>query len=188
MGWVEANIQGFDLHLETAPGLFSPNGIDAGTLAMLSRVTFQPDDKVLDLGCGYGVVGVVAAKRISGPRVHLADIDPVAVEVARRNLALNGVGEATVWLSDGLDAVTETSFTKILANPPYHVDFAVPKRFIEKGFNRLALGGSLWMVTRREAWYRQKLSAIFGGVRTHADSGYVVFEAQKRSATYANRR
>ncbi|HWF77479.1 MAG TPA: methyltransferase [Caulobacteraceae bacterium] len=177
---------GHGLQLWTEPGLFSQSSVDAGTLAMLSCVTFGADDKVLDLGCGYGVVGIVAAKTAKPENVFLVDVDPVAVSAARQNIASNGVGGATVARSDGFRDFHETGFTKILSNPPYHADFAVPKHFIEKGFNRLALGGSMFMVTRRELWYRRKLEAIFGGVRTRTIDGYFVFEAIKKASQYAN--
>lgn len=84
--------------------------------------------------------------------------------------------------------MSETGFTKIISNPPYHLDFSVPKHFIEKGFNRLALGGSLWMVTKRLEWYRNKLGAIFGGCRVHEVGGYYVFEATKVRTSYARSR
>ena len=177
---------GHALRLWTEPGLFSQKSIDAGTLAMLSCVMFQPDDKVLDLGCGYGVVGIVAAKTTRPQNVFLIDIDPIAVSAAEKNVASNGVAGASVLRSDGFRDFHETGFTKILSNPPFHADFAVPKHFIEKGFNRLVVGGAMFMVTRRELWYRKKLEAIFGGVRVRQIDGYFVFEAIKKSAQYAN--
>lgn len=177
---------GHELRLWTEPGLFSQSGVDAGTLAMLSCVTFTSDDKVLDLGCGYGVVGIVAAKIAKPQNVFLVDIDPVAVSAATKNLDANGAAGATVTLSDGFRDFRETGFTKILSNPPYHADFAVPKHFIEKGFNRLVLGGSLFMVTKRELWYRRKFEAIFGGVRVRVVGDYFVFEAVKKASQYAN--
>lgn len=177
---------GHPLRLWTEPGLFSQSSVDAGTLAMLSCVTFGPDDRVLDLGCGYGVVGIVAAKTARPENVFLVDIDPVAVGAATTNVASNGAAGASVVLSDGFRDFRESGFTKILSNPPYHADFAVPKHFIEKGFNRLVVGGSLFMVTRRELWYRRKLEAIFGGVRVRQVDGYFVFEAVKKATQYAN--
>lgn len=182
---IHASIGAVALRFETAEALFSPRGVDAGTLAMLSRVVIEQGDKVLDLGCGYGCVGVYAARLTAPRRVWLVDNDPVAVEYARRNLRLNGIEGPTVVLSDGFRDLEETGFDKILCNPPFHADFSVPKHLIEKGFNRLGLGGALWMVTRRDAWYRNKLRAIFGGVRVHAADGYFVFEARKKSLTYA---
>lgn len=177
---------GHPLRLWTEPGLFSQSSVDAGTLAMLACVTFSPDDRVLDLGCGYGVVGIVAARTARPENVFLVDIDPVAVGAATTNVASNGAAGASVVLSDGFRDFRETGFTKILSNPPYHADFAVPKHFIEKGFNRLAIGGSLFMVTKRELWYRRKLEAIFGGVRVRTIDGYFVFEAVKKASQYAN--
>lgn len=178
---------GIDITLDTSPQLFSPKKIDEGTRALLSEASFKPDDKVLDLGCGYGVVGIVAAKLVGHPdQVFLVDSDPVAVDVATRNAAQNNVQSVTVLQSDGFRDFRETGFTLILSNPPYHVDFSVPKHFIEKGFNRLAPGGRMLMVTRRTKWYRKKLEAIFGNVRDHTSGDYTVFESEKRSASYAN--
>ncbi|HTX50654.1 MAG TPA: methyltransferase [Caulobacteraceae bacterium] len=177
-----------EFRFDTAPSLFSPNAVDAGTAAMLDRAALKREDKVLDLGCGYGAVGVYAATIADPASVWLVDIDPLAVDYARRNLALNGIEGATALVSDGLRGLGETGFTAILCNPPYHADFSVPKHLIEKGFNRLAIGGRLWMVTKREAWYRNKLTGVFGATRVHRDADYHVFEAVKTSSTYANRR
>jgi 16S rRNA (guanine1207-N2)-methyltransferase len=186
MSEVHATIRGVSLSFETAPTLFSPRAIDPGTLAMLSRVTFAPGDKILDLGCGYGVVGILAAKLIGADCVHLLDSDPLAVATTLRNARANGVEGVHVVLSDGLDALDTAGFTQILCNPPYHVDFAVPKRFIHKGFNRLAIGGRFWLVAQRDDWYRNKLRSIFGGVTVHDVAPYRVFEAIKRSSRHAN--
>src|SRR6185312_2391396 len=180
------SIKGVDLRLHTNPSLFSPNAPDAGTLAMLSLVQFDPNDKVLDLGCGYGVVGICAARLLSPRQVFMTDRDPLAIATARKNCVENGLEGITVILSDGFRELPETNFTKILSNPPYHVDFSVPKHFIEKGFNRLAIGGALWMVTKRRPWYENKLKAIFGGCRVHVVGDYFVFESIKKSARYAN--
>ena len=184
---ITGSIKGIDLRLETRPELFSPRGFDPGTLAMLSLVAFDPADKVLDLGCGYGLVGIAAARLIPPAQVFMIDADPLAVETSRSNAALNGVSGVSVAVSDGFREFRETGFTKILSNPPFHADFSVPKHFIEKGFNRLVVGGVMWMVTKRLPWYRNKLTAIFGGVRVHEAGEYFVFEAEKRSSQYAGR-
>ena len=142
---LEVTIGEVTLRLQTEPSLFSPQRADAGTLAMLSLIRFEAQDKVLDLGCGYGLVGILAAHHLPAERVVMLDNDPTAVAIARRNADANGVPQVTVALSDGVRDTRETGFTKIISNPPYHVDFAVPKHFIEKGFNRLMLGGTMWM-------------------------------------------
>ena len=177
---ITANIQGIDLSLETDPSVFCPNGVDRGTLAMLSAVELLPDDTVLDLGCGCGVVGIWAAKRIGGERVVLCDIQYRSVECARANAARNGVPNLPVYLSDGYENVPDREYSLILSNPPYHADFSVPKRFIEGGYRRLRIGGRFVMVTKRLLWYRNKMKAVFGGVRVCEIDGYYVFIAEKR--------
>ena len=181
-------LMGETLTLRTLPGLFSPGRLDRGTAAMLQCVEFLPGQRVLDLGCGAGAVGILAAKKCGAENVVLSDVDPDAVAVARENAEANGVAGVTVVQSDGFRQLDEAGFDLILSNPPYQSDFAVAKHFIEKGFNRLKLGGRLLMVTKRRDWYRNKLVSVFGGVRIHEIDGYYVFEAERRAAARAGRR
>lgn len=174
-----------ELSIETLPGLFSPAGADAGTRAMISTVTLLPGQKLLDLGCGAGLVGIAAARILGADAVWMTDIDPDAVHCTRRNAMQNGVQDVHIVCGDALDAVDAAGFDWILSNPPYHADFSVAKKFIEKGFNRLKIGGKLVMVVKRELWYRNKLTAIFGGVKMEQIDGYYVFTAEKRREQYA---
>ena len=178
---IYANIKNIDLRFETKASVFSPNFIDPGTLAMLSVIDFFPGDKVLDLGCGYGAVGILAGKLIGGENVTMCDISEKAIECAEKNAALNGIRNINIILSDGYENVEKRDFTIILSNPPYHADFSVPKKFIEIGFNKLAVGGKLVMVTKRLDWYKNKLTSIFGGVKVREVNGYYVFVSEKRS-------
>ena len=187
MAVIVAELMGHRLELETDPALFSPAHADRGTLAMLSCAQFTPGMKVLDLGCGCGLVGILAARCCGGENVIMSDIDPLAVQIARRNALRNGAEGVRAVVSDGFSAIGEAGFDLILSNPPYQSDFSVAKRFIEKGFNRLKVGGRMLMVTKRRDWYRNKFVAIFGGVRVHEVDGYFVFEAEKRDSRYADR-
>ena len=173
------------LNFLTHPDIFSPNNIDRGTLAMLKHVDFAADDFVLDLGCGYGVVGIWVARKIGADRVVMVDNDGLAVKFARENAQLNRVEAIKTVLSDGFTHLDDTGFSLILSNPPYHAQFEVPKHFIEKGFNRLVLGGKMVMVTKRKDWYKNRLIAVFGGVKIIEEDGYYVFVAEKRSDRYA---
>lgn len=181
-------LNGVQLHVQTHPALFSPNAPDAGTLAMLSCVQLSPEDKLLDLGCGYGIVGIWAAKQIGAQRVTMVDMDALAVTLAAENAERNGVAGVRIVQSDGFRNLDGSGFSAILSNPPYHSDFSVAKHFIEKGFNRLAPGGTMYMVTKRRDWYKNKFISIFGGVLIQEINGYFVFIAEKRSADYAKRR
>ena len=174
--------------IEAAPELFSPSAADRGTLAMASQVELLPGQTLLDLGCGAGLVGIAAAKVLGEGAVVLTDVDPAAVACARENAARNGVAGVRIVQGDALEAVDATGFDWILSNPPYQADFSVPKRFIEKGFNRLKVGGCLVMVVKRLPWYRNKLTAVFGGVRVREVDGYYVLTAQRRALHYAEKK
>ena len=176
---IKTNIKGVDLVFETSKSLFSPRAIDLGTLSMLSVVEFGENEMVLDLGCGYGVVGILAAKIVGEENVVMLDIDEEAVKLAQKNALLNGVPGVKTIQSDGFTNLDEKDFTLILCNPPYHTDFSVAKVFIEKGFNRLCIGGRMYMVTKRKKWYKNKLNAIFGGVQILEINCYYVFIAIK---------
>lgn len=178
---ISTKIKDVDMVFETAPSIFSPNSIDNGTLAMLSVIDFLPCDKVLDLGCGYGIVGILAGKLIGEENVIMCDVSEQAIEYATKNLHINNVPNIRIRLSDGYKNVEEGDFTLILSNPPYHADFSVPKHFIEVGFKKLVMGGKLIMVTKRLDWYKNKLTSVFGGVKVHEINGYYVFIAEKRT-------
>jgi 16S rRNA (guanine1207-N2)-methyltransferase len=182
-----ANIKGINLSFKTDKSLFSPDHPDKGTLNMIDNIKLSSDEKVLDLGCGYGIVGIYIAKIIGPQNVFLSDIDPAAVELAKENAAINGVPEITAIQSSGFENLNEKDFSMILTNPPYHSDFSVAKHFIEKGFNRLRVGGRMLMVTKRREWYEKKFTAIFGGVKIHEQDGYFVFEAIKKSMTRSDK-
>ena len=179
-------INSIPLIFETTSTVFSPTCADKGTLAMLSVVNLYPTDKLLDLGCGYGIVGIYAAKHIGEQNVVMSDNNKKCIELSNKNAETNGVGGVKAIQSDGFKNLDDKNFTLILSNPPYHADFSVPKRFIEKGFNRLQVGGKMFMVTKRKEWYKNKFTAIFGGVKIYETDGYFVFCAEKRSTQYAN--
>ena len=187
---MQVDVLGVPIEFAPREGVFSPGAPDAGTLAMLRAARLQPGapEKVLDLGCGWGLVGIYCAKLLGQQSVTMLDVDPVAVECARANCLLNGLSDLRLIVSDAYDALDDAGFTLIMSNPPYHADFAVPRRFIEKGFNRLKLGGRLMMVTKRKDWYKNKLISVFGGVHIEEADGYFVFTAEKRSTRYASGR
>lgn len=184
---IEETILGIRVSLATDESCFSPKSVDQGTKAMLSRCPISSGQKVLDLGCGYGVVGIVCAHFTGQENVTMSDVDRNAVSLAALNAQRNNVPGVKVIQSDGFREIEETGFDLILCNPPYHADFAVPKHFIEKGFNRLKIGGKMFMVTKRLTWYKRKLTGIFGGVILYREGDYTVFESEKTGSQYATR-
>lgn len=168
------------LEFETDKLLFSPESVDKGTLAMLSQIDFHGEEKVLDLGCGYGVVGILAASEMREGQVIMCDISETAVKVAKNNAVRNGFCHIKIFQSDAYEKIADTDFSLILSNPPYHVDFSVAKQFIEGGYRRLRQEGRMVMVVKRLLWYQNKLTAVFGGVKVREAYGYYVLIAEKR--------
>lgn len=184
---IDIEIKNIKLQFITDDNLFSPKKIDIGTLSMLEEIDFNLENKVLDLGCGYGVVGILAAKIIGEDKVVMCDIDDNAVNISKNNASLNGVGNIYTVKSDGVKDININDFSIILSNPPYHTDFSVAKHFIEIGFYKLVLNGRFVTVTKRFDWYKNKLTSIFGGVKVIEKNGYYIFISEKRSNMPANK-
>ena len=173
-------LNGIALDLDTTPALFSPAAPDKGTIAMLNAVEITPSDKVLDLGCGCGIVGIYAAKITGARNVTMTDVLQIAADTAKHNAIKNNLPEITVLCGNAYENVQRTDYTLILSNPPYHTDFSVAKSFIEGAYKHLAAGGRMVMVTKRLDWYKNKLTSVFGGVKVIESEGYYVFISEKR--------
>ncbi|MBO4696093.1 MAG: class I SAM-dependent methyltransferase [Lachnospiraceae bacterium] len=178
---IKEEINGTEVECETGEYYFSPKGVDRGTRLMLETVPAADGDKVLDLGCGYGVVGIYAAKKLGGEHVVMCDVLEEAVTLSKANLTRNGIEGVRVLQSDGLRSIEDRDFTLILSNPPYHTDFSVAREFIEDGFKKLKIGGRMALVTKRLDWYRNKLKTVFGGVKVFEKEDYYIFLSEKRT-------
>lgn len=177
---VEWHYNGFDYVFHTLDTLFSYKQIDIGTQQMIAHIDLQFNDKVLDLGCGYGVVGIWAAHTIGAKNVVMSDVNVTALEMTAENVAINNLAQIRIVHSDGFNNIPDVDFTLIMSNPPYHTNFSVAKAFIEGSYRHLQMGGWLVMVTKRFDWYKNKMHAVFGGVRWIENRGYYVFMSQKR--------
>ena len=109
---------GHPLTFHSTWGLFSPKAIDEGTQLLLRHLDVQPDDRAIDLGCGYGPLGLAIARSAPQGRCLMVDKDFVAVEYANSNARRNGIDNAEAMLSDGLRHIPEQSFTLAVTNLP----------------------------------------------------------------------
>lgn len=114
----EAELRGQHLRFASRFGLFSPRGVDEGTRLLLDHLQVRPEDDCLDLGCGYGAIGLTMAKLAPGGRTVLVDRDVVAVEYARRNVALNALENVDVLLGDGFEGLGDRRFDLVASNLP----------------------------------------------------------------------
>ncbi len=173
------NYQATSLQFETDPEVFSPSGLDLGTESMMEQLHTKDGLRVLDLGCGFGFVGIYLATQYPHDRVTMVDVDQNAVGLSKMNAQRNHV-TPTILQSNGFEKLAGETFDLILSNPPYHTDFAVARGFIENAQHQLSMGGHMYMVTKRRTWYENKLKSTFGNVLVTELNGYYVFYAEKR--------
>ena len=138
---------GNELTFVTDAGVFSRDGLDRGTEALLDALPSLVG-RVLDLGCGWGAVGVALGKRYPALDIVMTDINSRAVELARRNLAANGV-KAVVVQGDGFEAV-EGVFDVVVTNPPIRAGKAVIYGLFSDAKRFLKPGGALYIVIRKQ--------------------------------------
>ena len=138
---------GRTLHFTTDAGVFSRDGLDKGTEILLGALP-EMSGRALDLGCGWGAVGVALGARYPELEIVMTDVNARAVELARRNAAANGV-RATVVQGDGYAAV-EGAFDAIVTNPPIRAGKAVIYALFDSARARLVPGGALYIVIRKQ--------------------------------------
>jgi len=138
---------GNDLTFTTDAGVFSRDGLDRGTEVLLDALPAL-SGRVLDLGCGWGAVGVALGRRWPALDIVMTDINSRAVELARRNLTENGV-KATVVQGDGFAAV-EGRFDAIVTNPPIRAGKAVIYGLFAQARDHLKPDGALYVVIRKQ--------------------------------------
>lgn len=141
----EARDQTLTYH--TTWGLFSPKALDEGSLLLLDYLEVDQNDDTLDLGCGYGPLGLTLAKLAPGGQSMLVDKDFVAVEYSRKNADLNGISNAEVILSNGFSAVGDRKFDLIVSNLPAKTGKELYYLYFYDALARLNPGGRLYVVT-----------------------------------------
>jgi len=169
-------------------GVFSRDSLDIGTRFFLQHL---PDtdtfEDIVDLGCGNGVVGLIAAEKNPSATIHFVDESFMAVASAEANFreAFGGSRNATFQATDCLAGVQKNSFDLVLNNPPFHQqnvvgDFIAQQMFRES-HKVLRSGGELWVIGNRHLGYHVALKKIFKNCETVANNKkFVILKAIKR--------
>ncbi|MGB5571400.1 MAG: methyltransferase [Sedimenticolaceae bacterium] len=137
---------GHPLTFHTTWGLFSPKAVDEGSRLLLEHLEVRPDDRAIDLGCGYGPLGLAVARSAPQGSCLMVDKDFVAVEYANANAQRNHIGNAHAILSDGLRHVPPQSFTLALTNLPAKTSKEHYYLFFHDIRERLEPGGRFYVV------------------------------------------
>lgn len=160
-----ANLRGHDFTFHSTWGLFSPKAIDEGTGLLIKHLEVPPAATALDLGCGYGPLGLVIARLAPQGHIHLVDKDFVAVDFARQNALANHLPNTTAYLSNGFSHVPpEATFDLIVSNIPAKIGGELLSIFLHDAHVRLNPGGRLYLVTISglKDYMKRHLSGVFG--------------------------
>jgi len=183
LGLIRARLRDRYFEFLTAPGVFSKKKIDLGTRLLIEVMELPEEGLALDIGCGYGAIGIVAAALRPGLKVILTDVNERAIWLAKKNVERNLVASnAEVRRGFLYEAVDDLVFDVVLSNPPISAGLKVVEALIKGAWEHLRPGGSLQMVVRSKLSARPRafMERYFG----HADimargSGYRVFKAVK---------
>lgn len=180
---IEATLRGKKLKLMTDAGVFSKNEVDFGSQLLIETMELPRHAQVLDVGCGYGPIGLSAAIAAPEGQVTMVDINERAIELARINAQTNGVSNVTILQSDALAAVKDRRFDIVLTNPPIRAGKETVHRIFAEAAEVLVDGGSLWIVIQKKQGAPSafaKLQQLFSQVEEVAKSkGYRIFKATK---------
>lgn len=177
----QTRFQGHELAVISFPGVFSHGKLDEGTRLLLDSLEVPPGARVLDFGCGSGVIGAAAKVLQPDSVVDLVDSNALALEASRRTMLVNSL-EANIRPTDIFSDV-KNIYALILSNPPFHTgvqtDYRVVERFLAGATNHLERGGRLRIVANRFLKYPILIEKHFGRCKILAeDHSYRVYEAQ----------
>lgn len=170
---VETEYRGQAFSFQTDSGVFSRTEIDRGTRTLLAAMPETISGTVLDMGCGYGVLGVCLKKTNPGCIVTMADINTRALALAAANAKRNGV-EAEVLQSDGFTALSGRQFDLVVTNPPIRAGKQVIYKMFADAAAALRKGGMLLLVIRKQQGAPSAVTALqslFGAVDTPLKKG-----------------
>ena len=177
-----AVMRGNNLEFYSGSGVFCKDKVDKGTMLLVNKAIIEDNWKVLDLGCGYGPVGIAIAKSNPSVKVLMSDINKRAVMLAKKNIELNGLKNARAIKSDLFQNIPE-KFNAILLNPPQSAGKELCLKMIELSKEHLEKGGTFQMVARHNiggSVLEKTMLEVFGNVQELAKkSGYRVYISEK---------
>lgn len=181
---ITSTLRDVELKFQTDAGVFSKGGIDFGSRLLVESFTLPDvEGDILDVGCGYGPIGLSIAATYPDRLVQMVDVNDRAILLSKENAVQNELENVKVYRSDGLLAVEGSDFSAILTNPPIRAGKKVVFSFYESSYSKLGVGGELWVVIQKKQGApssMKRLEALFGHVEVVAkQKGYYILKAIK---------
>lgn len=180
----KVNLRGTDFVFMTDAGVFSKGEVDFGSRLLID--TFQEagiEGDVLDVGCGYGPVGLSIASLLTDRTIQMVDVNERALALSRTNAERNGIKNAVIYSSDALDGVEMREFASILTNPPIRAGKETVFKIYEQACEHLAVEGELWVVIQKKQGAPStiaRLEELFGNAEIVGKSkGYYIIKSKK---------
>jgi 16S rRNA (guanine1207-N2)-methyltransferase len=177
-------LRGQSLLFTSDSGVFSKNEVDFGSRLLIDY--YEPpiaDGALLDVGCGYGPIGLALAKSYPNRDVIMIDINERAIELSKRNAAINRLDNISIFQSDLLSRVEDKKFASVITNPPIRAGKKVVHLLFEQAYNALLSQGDLWIVIQKKQGAPsavEKLEDIFPEVEIITrKKGYYIIRAKK---------
>lgn len=176
---------GHSFTFETDAGVFSKSEVDFGSRVLIDAFQLpELEGAILDVGCGYGPIGLSIAKQHPERTVYMMDINERAVALSQKNAQLNGVQNVQIFESNGLDSVQEgLQIAAILTNPPIRAGKQTIFKFYDGAFEKLAVGGELWIVIQKKQGAPSTIAHLeesFAEVEiVEKSKGYWIIRAEK---------
>ena len=180
---IYGKINDLSFKFKTDNGVFSKDFLDFASKLLLEKMDYSSilEGQILDVGCGYGPIGIYLAYMTKNDVVML-DINPRALALSKENLKLNNV-DARVVESDCLDSVIEEKFSCVITNPPIHAGKDVIYKIYDQSYEVLIEGGSLWIVIQEKHGAPstiKKLKTLFPVVETfYKKKGFYILKCVK---------
>ena len=163
----EVKLKGHNFVFHSTWGLFSPKEIDKGSFMLINQVDIKPTDLTLEMGCGYGPIGLAIAKMSPQGKVHMIDKDFVAVDFANKNAQLNGIQNCDIYLSNAFNNVPAIEFDNIVSNLPAKVGKELLFLILNDAKNHLKKGGKFYVVVIAglKDYIKRNFKEVFGNYK-----------------------